>query len=390
MLLLIKYQVDDMDADKSSNRDPHSRLSRQSVIEALLEVRLASNNNPDIFVNQGRLFHGEGDRLFGGITVGQSLNAAQETVSTAFVAHSMHCTFVSPGSATAAIEYHVEHVKDGKSFSIRAVRAVQCRRTIFLAVIGFALLGARQESAGGLEHAEPIPPDVPVPHHQSDGEGDDDDPLPPQSPYINHSVGISTSAAPGNPVDVRIHQWIKARGPISARSGSRAHLAPLACMSDSYFLAALPHSHGIWDFVWPPASEVYQGRGRLALASSTAHTPIPRPHLEYYPTICRGVSSGSSSDTPVRTTARGRSHRVKMMASLDHTIFFHNQAKLRADEWLMTEVRTSWAGEGRGLVHQTIWGLDGTLVASCVQQGVVTVEGLHNGGHLSDERSSRL
>lgn len=57
-----------------------------------------------------------------------------------------------------------------------------------------------------------------------------------------------------------------------------------------------------------------------------------------------------------------------MMVSLDHTIYFHDVKGLRVDEWLLSEVQTSWAANGRGLIHQKMWTKDGMLVATCIQE----------------------
>jgi acyl-coenzyme A thioesterase 1/2/4 len=59
---------------------------------------------------------------------------------------------------------------------------------------------------------------------------------------------------------------------------------------------------------------------------------------------------------------------IGMMVSLDHSIYFHNPWKFRADEWMLTEMESPWAGEGRGLVLQKIWAKDGTLIATCTQE----------------------
>lgn len=64
-----------------------------------------------------------------------------------------------------------------------------------------------------------------------------------------------------------------------------------------------------------------------------------------------------------------RDHKeIGMMVSLDHSIYFHNPWKFRADEWMLTEMESPWAGEGRGLVLQKIWAKDGTLIATCTQE----------------------
>jgi len=63
-----------------------------------------------------------------------------------------------------------------------------------------------------------------------------------------------------------------------------------------------------------------------------------------------------------------------MMVSLDHSIFFHNPRKFRADEWMRAEMNSPWAGEGRGLVLQRIWSKDGVLIATCTQEGLVRLK----------------
>lgn len=57
-----------------------------------------------------------------------------------------------------------------------------------------------------------------------------------------------------------------------------------------------------------------------------------------------------------------------MMVSLDHTIYFHCPQGFRADEWMLAEVQSHWAGDGRGLVTQKMWSRDGTLIATCIQE----------------------
>jgi acyl-CoA thioesterase II len=50
------------------------------------------------------------------------------------------------------------------------------------------------------------------------------------------------------------------------------------------------------------------------------------------------------------------------------SIYFHNPKKVRADEWMFTEMVSPWAGDGRGLVMQKIFSRDGTLLATAIQE----------------------
>lgn len=66
-------------------------------------------------------------------------------------------------------------------------------------------------------------------------------------------------------------------------------------------------------------------------------------------------------------------NEVGMMVSLDHSIYFHNPMAFRADEWMLSETESTWAGEGRGLALQKIWSKDGLLIATCTQEVCVLI-----------------
>lgn len=319
---------------------PITPTARASM-EKQLEIKPAIDAGPGVFANKNPLWYPKGARgIFGGIAIAQSLSAAYETIGREFDAHSMHCTFVFAGTADATIHYHVDRVRDGKTFCTRAVKVIQNSRTIFLTTISFTRLSP--ESTINICHADPKPLTVPQPY-DSDGNRE-----PTEFPYMNQSVGMLNFKS-FDPCDKRMHQWVKTRGKISSHGGSRTHLVALAFMSDSYFLAGLPHAHNIWRFVNPPITEFYDSENRIGMPSPV-HTMIPRPHLEW------------GGRVP------NQSPRVGMMVSLDHTIYFHQPRKFKADEWLLTEVKTDWAANGRGLVAQKIWAQDGTLIASCTQE----------------------
>ena len=314
-----------------------------------LEVTPYLNSSSDVFQNKHPLWSPGTRGIFGGITIGQGLRAAQLTVPDTFSAHSMHCSFIYAGNTEDNIMYHVESVRNGRSFCTRFVRAVQGDQPIFLAIVSFTLSMGRA-TATYLDHATTMPANVLETSDNVPGSSELYG-VAPDTPFVNKSVGVlKTSAGSSSPQDKRIHQWIRARGTLVSQAGDPLHLAALAFISDSYFLAAVPHSHGIWGFVRVPVSEFYSASKDM-FAPSKTHAAIQRPHLD------------SSRDND-----EDESPRVAMMVSLDHTIYFHNTEGLRADQWLLAEVQSSWAGEGRGLVHQKIWTRDGTLVATCIQE----------------------
>lgn len=100
--------------------------------------------------------------VFGGVVIAQSLVAAQATIpppspsngKAAFLIHSMHCYFVMPGVATIPILYHVERVREGRSFMTRTVQARQRGQCIFTTTCSFVREVEGQET---LDHEWEIP-----------------------------------------------------------------------------------------------------------------------------------------------------------------------------------------------------------------------------------------
>lgn len=100
--------------------------------------------------------------VFGGAVIAQSLVAAQATIpppspsngNAAFLIHSMHCYFIMPGVSTIPILYHVERVREGRSFMTRTVQARQRGKCIFTTTCSFVREDEGQET---LDHGWEIP-----------------------------------------------------------------------------------------------------------------------------------------------------------------------------------------------------------------------------------------
>lgn len=300
----------------------------------------------DIYTNTRPLWHPPGARgIYGGAVIAQCLSAAQLTVPAQFTIHSMHCYFVLAGDATIPVMYYVEHVREGRSFATRTVQARQRGRCIFTTTMSFV-----REGSGGkkqVRHAVPLPSDVKLEDLKQEiaelERGDDVT----GSPFVSHRVEILNKSSE-KAHEKRTRQWIKCRGTISDEGGHQAHLSALAYMSDSYFIGTVSRIHDLWRFGSPPAAK-----------SADEET---RKRDEYIKKI--KISEGYGDDLD---NAQGRPE-VGMMVSLDHTIYFHEPKKFRADEWMFTEMASPWSGEGRGVVQQHMFAADGTLVATCMQE----------------------
>ena len=95
-------------------------------------------------------------RIFGGLVAAQSLIAACRTVE-GRVAHSLHGYFLREGDTSVPVIYHVDRIRDGRSFATRRVVAKQHGEAIFNLSVSF------QAPEDGLEH-QTSAPEAP-PHH---------------------------------------------------------------------------------------------------------------------------------------------------------------------------------------------------------------------------------
>ncbi len=104
---------------------------------------------PDRFIGQSHYMGSP--NVFGGQVLGQSLYAATQTVQQRRP-HSMHAMFLLAGNHRLPIEFDVERVRDGGSFSTRRVVAMQEGRRIFVMSVSFQLIEE------GLSHYKPMVP----------------------------------------------------------------------------------------------------------------------------------------------------------------------------------------------------------------------------------------
>ncbi|KAI4251639.1 MAG: hypothetical protein LQ352_004733 [Teloschistes flavicans] len=339
----------------------------KSVIENVLELTPLTNIGPDIFTNTRKLWHPPGARgVYGGAVIAQCLSAAQQTVlppsasndHSVFLIHSMHCYFVLAGDSTIPILYHVERVRDGKSFVTRTVQARQKGRCIFTTTLSFVKEGSAGEKT--IDHAWDIPADALAKLDEGDGEEksyDDTDAeglgVQGSGPFVTRRLSIVNSELTDDSALIqskKTRQWLRARGQISVDSGSAPHMSALAYMSDSYSIGTILRVHNLRRF-----------------SSSRRRRNDQDPSQENEFTNMEEKENNGADELEPRSS-------IGMMVSLDHTIYFHRPREIRADEWLLSESEVPWAGDGRGLVLQRIWNRRGVLVASCVQEGLVRLK----------------
>ncbi|MEN1925523.1 acyl-CoA thioesterase II [Luteimonas qiangzhengi] len=280
-----------------------------SPASELIDLLSLERLEQDLFRGQSRDI---GTRyVFGGQVLGQALSAAQTTMTHPRPAHSLHAYFLRAGDVDHPIVYEVDRTRDGGSFSVRRVTAVQHGKVIFFCAASF------QEPEQGAEHQLTMP-EVPRP--------DDIAPLAP------------LSAARLEKLPTKVQRWLDRAGPFEFR-----HVYP----RDDLDPPKRPPYQQVWFRLAEKVGDAPElHRALLAYASDF--------HLLGTATFPHGISYYQPN---------------VQMASLDHALWFHRP--FRADEWLLYSIDSPSASGSRGLARGMIYDINGHLVASTAQEGLI-------------------
>jgi acyl-CoA thioesterase-2 len=258
--------------------------------------------------------------VFGGQVLGQALMAASQTVATDRPAHSMHAYFLLPGEH-APIEYAVDRVRDGRSFTTRHVVARQGERIIFEMSASF------QTADDGIDHQLPMP----------EAAGPD---------------GLASELDQRIALGERLPERWRVKG-LEPHGIEYRRVEP----DDLLAPAPRPSENALWmRAIAPLPDDPNVHRALLAYASD--HGLLRAAMLPH------GLSFMSGRVRP---------------ASLDHAMWFHRD--FRMDDWLLYSVDSPSASGARGLCRGSIFTRDGRLVASTAQEGMLRI--LREGSPLS-------
>lgn len=288
-------------------------LSDEAVLSELLSLLELEKIEENLF--RGRSQDLGFGTIFGGQVLGQALSAAYRTVPDSRRAHSLHAYFLRMGDAARPIVYHVDRIRDGKSFTTRRVVAMQKGRAIFNMSVSF------QVEETGFEHQV-------------------------QAPAVTGPDGLKTDREIAREMGDRIPEPLRSvvlcRKPIEIRPVNplnpfTAEIRPPVRQSWMRTVAKLPDDPAVHQYLLAYASD-------FGLLLTTLY-----PH--------------------------GRSFWETRMqvASLDHAMWFHRD--FRMDDWLLYEMSSANAARARGLSQGRIFRRDGALAASVVQEGLIRDHG---------------
>jgi len=279
------------------------------TVRTLLNLLTLDTLTPNTF--RGNSQNLGGRSVFGGQVVAQALTAATHTVDDDRQAHSLHGYFLAPGDQHAPIDFHVEALRDGRSFSVRRVTAQQTQGTIFTATLSF------QVSETSVEHQMPMP-----------------DVTPPDDLLSEHQWRLKL--AEHVPTQKRA-LWTQERA---------IEIRPIDPINPFAPEARKPHK----------------------CAWFRTATPINEPAAMHQALITYASDFGLLG-------AAMQPHRLSFLdpqlktASLDHAIWFHRPC--RADDWLLYVMSSPNLSHACGYNQGHIFSQDGRLVASVTQEGLI-------------------
>lgn len=249
-------------------------------------------------------------QVFGGQVLGQALLAASETVIDRF-AHSLHAYFLRAGDPEYPIVYDVDRSRDGNSFTVRRVVAIQHGRPIFNMAVSF------QADQQGVEH-QFTAPEVPDPDEIGETE-----PMPREIM---------------DKMPRKFQRWFKRGGPFEFRA-----VTPLDPMN--------PEKRPPYKDIW------FRCRGTLPDDDCLHRVLLAYAsdfHLIGTATLPHGLSY-------LKGNVR--------MASLDHALWIHRPP--RVDEWLLYSCDSPSSSGSRGMARGLIFDRQGSLIASSAQEGMI-------------------
>jgi acyl-CoA thioesterase-2 len=92
-----------------------------------------------------------GDRVYGGLVLGQSVAAANATIPADRLLRSVHAEFIREGKPSEPVRYQVNRIRDGRTYTRRQVTASQRGEVIFLQTGSYSL------DSEGPSHQRPAP-----------------------------------------------------------------------------------------------------------------------------------------------------------------------------------------------------------------------------------------
>ena len=301
------------------------RLLRDSSAGLLASLDLVERA-PDVFeAGHQRIPSG---RAYGGEVVAQAAEAMTRTVQPERPIHSLHGYFLRAADVTRTTTWEVERMRDGRTVSSRAVRGHQDGRVVFQGLASFQLAGK------GPEHEVPMPTGIPGPEDL------------PTSAEVLAGTNVRDTTYWSHERSFDMRHW---PSPIYVHVDDPHAPDDAADSADS---ADEPDFQVVW------------------LKSYDRLPDDPRLHRTALAYLC----DYTMLEPALRRHRTAWADEGLMTASMDHAMWWHRD-DARVDEWIAFVQQSPAASHGRGTGYGRLYTRQGGLIATVVQEGVLSLPG---------------
>ena len=275
---------------------------------ALLDLKNLGNNT----------FNGDSytigsPHVFGGQVLAQAVNAAYRTIPENRFLHSLHSYFLEAGDLTVPIQYKVEEMRNGGSFSTRRVTAIQHDKSIFILAASF------HKKEKGFEHQTNFDANIKQPEELLSW----DDMLAQFGDFLPKSTKAFLSVK--RPIEFKP---VRVPNPLDPKD--------------------LPATEQVW----------FRLKGeKIDLDYRTKQEILT--YISDYNVLNAAFNPNGSKFSFTNTQT----------ASLDHSMWFFRDFDF--DDWMLFSAESPNAYGSRGLVKGNIFTRDGKLIASFTQEGLL-------------------
>jgi acyl-CoA thioesterase-2 len=251
--------------------------------------------------------------VFGGQVLAQAVNAAYRTIPKDRILHSLHSYFLEAGDLTTPINYNVNEVRNGGSFSTRRVTASQHDKTIFILAASF------HKKEDGFEHQTTFDPNIKQPEELFSW----DDMLEQFGDFLPKSMKYFLSIE--RPIEFKP---VRIPNPLNPED--------------------LPANEEVW----------FRLKGEKQEIDFRTKQEI----LTY-------ISDYNVLNAAFNPNASKYNFGNTQTASLDHSMWFFRDFDF--DDWMLFSAESPNAFGARGLSKGNIFTRDGKLIASFAQEGLL-------------------
>jgi len=254
-----------------------------------------------------------GPNVFGGQVLAQALSAANKSIPSQRVLHSLHAYFLEAGNLELPITYLVNNIRNGGSFSTRRVTAKQEDKTIFILSASF------HKKEKGYEHQQELESNIKQPEDS-----------------LSWSEMLHQF---GDLLPKQMKSFLEIERPIEFKP---------TFIVNPLDLTDLPPFSDVW----------FKIKGN----TTNINLALKQQILTY-------ISDYNILNSTLYPNASIANFGNTQMASLDHSMWFFREFDL--DDWMLYKTESPSAFGARGFARGNIYSRNGGLVASVAQEGLI-------------------